>query len=115
MSLRARVVALIGSVLLFSVLMGTLVAGYEVRAALKAELAAGLGGARQTVASAFEDLPRSDHPARDVRQLVATFDGNRHVRAVLRAKDGRVVWLSHTQAPEQAPPSWFQHLLGPSP
>ncbi|MDB5445825.1 MAG: hypothetical protein JWQ97_1142 [Phenylobacterium sp.] len=115
MSLRARVVALIGAVLLVSMLMGTLVAGYQVRAALKAELAAGLGGARQTVERAFEDLPRSDHAPHDLRLLVATFDGNRHVRAALLAADGRTVWASRIEAPERPAPPWFQHLLGPSP
>src|SRR5258708_25956436 len=64
MSLRARVVALIAGVLLISMAAGTLLAGYQARAALRAELMAGLGRARQTVSSAFEDLPNSDHPAR---------------------------------------------------
>jgi two-component system sensor histidine kinase UhpB len=115
MSLRARVVALIGAVLLVSMLMGTLVAGYQAREALRAELAAGLGGARQTVNTAFEDLPHSGHPARDLRQLVATFDGNRHVRATLLTADGRAVSVSRTEAPERPAPRWFQQLLGPSP
>src|SRR5258708_2942384 len=115
MSLRARVVALIGAVLLVSMLMGTLVAGYQAREALRAELAAGLGGARQTVNPAFEDLPYSGHPARDLRQLVATFDGNRHVRATLLTADGRPASVSRTEAPDAAAPRWFQRLLGPSP
>jgi two-component system sensor histidine kinase UhpB len=115
MSLRARVVTLIAGVLLISILMGTLVAGYEARLALSGELAAGLGGARQTVASAFEDLPHSDHPARDLRQLVATFDGNRHVRARLLDADGRAVLGSRTPAPDRLAPPWFARLLGVTP
>ena len=115
MSLRARVVALIGTVLLVSMLMGALVAGYQARQALSAELAAGLGGARQTVNGAFEDLPKSDHPARDLRQLVATFDGNRHVQTTLLAADGRPAAASRTQTPGRRPPPWFRNLLGPTP
>jgi two-component system sensor histidine kinase UhpB len=95
--------------------MGTVVAGYEARQALSGELAAGLGGARQTVASAFEDLPHSDHPARDLRQLVATFDGNRHVRASLLDAQGRPVLASHTRAPDRPAPPWFARLLGATP
>ena len=115
MSLRVRVVALIGAVLLLSMLMGTLVAGYQARQSLSAELAAGLGGARQTVVGAFEDLPKSDHAARDLRQLVATFDGNRHVQATLLTADGRPASVSRTVTPGPRPPAWFRNLLGPTP
>jgi len=115
MSLRARVVGLIAGVLLISMAVGTLFAGYQARTALRAELQAGLGGARQTVSSAFEDLPNSDHADRDLRQLIATFDGNRHVQAILELGDGRAALAS--QAPSAVPPAprWFCKLLGPPP
>jgi len=115
MPLRLRVVLLIGLVLLGSMAMGALVAGYQVRRALSAELAAGLSGARQTAASAFEDLPQSDHPARDLRQLVATFDGNRHVRATLIDASGRPIWASRSDSPSALPPQWFRSLLRVTP
>ncbi len=115
MSLRARVVVLIGTVLLVSLLMGSFVAGYQVRETLSAELNAALGGARQTVDGAFEDLPKSDHAARDLRQLVATFDGNRHVQATLVTEAGRPAWVSRTQTPGRRAPSWFRDLLGAAP
>jgi two-component system sensor histidine kinase UhpB len=115
MSLRARVVALIAGVLLISLLLGAAAAGYQARKALSAELDAGLGGAQQTVNSAFEDLPNSDHPARDLRQLVATFDGNRHVRASLLTPDGRAALTSHTRSAGAPAPHWFGRLLGATP
>ena len=75
-----------------------------------------MSGARQTVASAFEDLGRSDHPARDLRQLVATFDGNRHVRAVLIDAQGRAAAASSVTRPALAGAgAWFARLLGPTP
>jgi two-component system sensor histidine kinase UhpB len=112
MPLRLRVVLLIGLVLLARMALGALVAGYQVRHVLSEELAAGLGGARQTAASAFEDLPQSDHPVRDLRQLVATFDGNRHVRATLVGPGGYPVWTSRTDSSGAPPPRWFRYLLG---
>lgn len=115
MSLRARVVALIGGVLLLSMLLGALVAGVETRVTLKAELAAGMDGAQQTVASALQDLPKSDHSTRDLRQLIATFDGNRHVRAALAGPDGRPMLASRTETPDRPAPRWFRRLLGPDP
>jgi two-component system sensor histidine kinase UhpB len=115
MSLRTRVVALIGLVLAAGVLLGSAFAGFEARHALKAELASGLNGGARTVASAFEDLPNSDHPERDLRQLVATFDGNRHVRAVLTRPGSRIALVSHMAAQPHPAPAWFARLLGPPP
>lgn len=115
MSLRTRVVILIGLVLLAGVLVGSAFAGFEARRALAAELSAGLTGGDQTVESAFEDLPRSIHPERDLRQLVATFDGNRHVRAALIGPDASVVAASRVTHPSKQVPNWFARLLGPEP
>ena len=111
MALRVRIIVVIGLVLVLAMALGTLVAGYEVRRALSAELAAGMGGARQTAIDAFEDLPQSDHPARDLHALVETFDGNRHVRATLLRADGQVAALSRAQGSLPLAPQWFRGLL----
>jgi two-component system sensor histidine kinase UhpB len=111
MPLRLRVILLIALVLLSSMTLGAVVAGVQARRVLNAELKAGLIGAQQTVASAYEDLPQSEHPARDLRQLVATFDGNRHVQASLIAPDGHVAVTSRTEEVGRAPPAWFARLL----
>ena len=113
MSLGPRVViaiALVHGPLLGSV-AGVGLAGWQAKWALRAELAAALAGARQTVASAYEDLPRSDHPARDLRQLVATFDGNLHLAATLVDAHGDVIFASHV-SPALGAPRWFRDLLG---
>ena len=101
--------------LIVSLTLGTVVAGCRTKQALRAELGAGLTGAAQTVASAFEDLPNSDHPMRDLRQLVKTFDGNRHVHATLLDGDGRTVFVSQTRMTGSSAPPWFRNLLGPAP
>jgi two-component system sensor histidine kinase UhpB len=111
MSLRIRVVASIVFVLLLGSVVGLGVAGWQAKRALREELAAALVGGRQTVASAFEDLPRSDHPARDLRQLVATFDGNRHLAALLVDAAGHTVFASRAASASPAP-VWFHDLLG---
>jgi len=115
MTLRTRIVALIGLVLLVSVLLGAAVAGYEAHRTLQAELDAALTGGQQTALSAFEDLPRSDHAGRDLRQLVATFDGNRHLRALLVDAAGRPVAVSAAPGRVSPAPAWFARLLGPAP
>jgi two-component system sensor histidine kinase UhpB len=111
MSLRTRVVIAIALVLLLGSVAGVGVAGWQAKWALRAELAAALAGARQTVASAYEDLPRSDHPARDLRQLVATFDGNLHLEATLVDDRGDLIYASRV-SPALLAPRWFRELLG---
>jgi two-component system sensor histidine kinase UhpB len=112
MSLRLRVLVAIALVLIVSSAVGIGLAGWQAGQSLREEFAAALTGGRQTVESAFEDLPRSDHPARDLRQLIATFDGNRHVAASLYAADGRLLLTSHS-TPVRAAPAWFAALFHP--
>jgi len=112
MSLRLRVLTAIAAVLLIGAAAGVMFALWDVRHTLREELAAAMLGGRQTVASAFEDLPRSDHANRDLRQLIDTFDGNRHVCATLITPQGAqiasVPYRSDTQ-----PPGWFTAILEP--
>ena len=82
------------------------------RSDLAEELLAARTGGLQTVRSAFEDLPQSDHPQRDLRQLVATFNGNRHLAAALLDRDRRIRMVSRAELPRTAAPRWFAHLLG---
>ena len=115
MSLRSRVVALVAGVLLFGLGLGAFVAGYQAKHALAAELTAGLLGGEQTVRSAFEDLGNSDHQPRDLRQLIATFNGNRHVEASLLNAEGGVIQTSQIMTLPAAAPAWFVQLLGRPP
>jgi two-component system sensor histidine kinase UhpB len=108
MSLRLRVLAAIALVLLLAVTAGTALAGLEARRSLRAELTAAVAGGRQTVNSAYEDLPHSDHPGRDMRQLLSTFDGNRHLTAALVDVRGHAL-LTSTSAPGgPRAPRWFR-------
>lgn len=114
MSLQTRIVVLVAGVLFVSVALGSVFAGVQARRALDAEIRAAMLGGAQTVQSAYEDLPHSDHPARDLAQLAATFDGNRHVQARLRDGSGRTERVSTAPPPAGAPaPEWFRRLIAP--
>ena len=112
MSLRLRVLTAIACVLLLGAAVGGVFALWDAKRTLRDELAAAMLGGRQTVDSAFEDLPRSDHPDRDLRQLIATFDGNRHVRARLISPSGAPIASTPYRAATAAP-TWFAGLLDP--
>jgi two-component system sensor histidine kinase UhpB len=113
MSLRGRVMALVALMLLISVSIYVAISWNGARSDLAAELGAARIGGLQTVRSAFEDLPRSDHPQRDLRQLVATFDGNRHLTAAVVDPRGRVRIRSQGAMPATPAPAWFAASIRP--
>ena len=113
MSLRGRVIALVALMLLASVSIYIVISWNSARTDLGAELAAARTGGLQTVQSAFEDLPRSDHQERDLRQLVATFNGNRHLSATVQSSSGRIVIVSSAALPRTPAPDWFAASLRP--
>ena len=115
MTLRTRVMLLIGLVLGLGIVLGAVLAGLEARSTLQAELRAGLVGGEQTVRSTFEEIRRSDHADHDLREVIATFNGNRHVRAQLIAPDGAVMAQSIDQQAVRPAPAWFAQMLGSPP
>ncbi|WP_420136263.1 histidine kinase [Sphingomonas sp.] len=110
MSLRIRVIALFALALVASLILGAMVVGYHVRKELATELEAAMAGAKRSAAATFEDLPRSDHPLRDLHQLVQTFDGNRHVRLSLVAANGQTL-VSSQPGDSAVAPAWFSRLV----
>jgi len=113
MSLRGRVIGLVALMLLVSVSVYVAISWEGTRSDLAAELDAARTGGLQTVRSAFEDLPRSDHPQRDLRQLIATFDGNRHLTAAVLDASGNIRIASMAAMPRRAAPAWFADSLRP--
>lgn len=104
---------LVGLMLLISVSVYVAISWSNARSNLAAELGAARLGGLQTVRSAFEDLPRSVHPHRDLWQLVATFNGNRHVEASVVDRDGKLQLVSAPVLPRRRAPAWFESLLRP--
>jgi two-component system sensor histidine kinase UhpB len=113
MSLRGRVMTLVALMLLISVSIYVAISWNGARSDLAAELGAARTGGLQTVRSAFEDLPRSDHSERDLRQLVATFDGNRHLTAAVVDLSGRIRMTSGAAMPIKPAPTWFAAAIRP--
>jgi two-component system sensor histidine kinase UhpB len=110
MSLRLRILLAFVAVLASGLALGLGLAGWEARGWLRDELwTAQLSGHLQ-VARAYVDLPNHPEPSRRLEGLIATFDGNRHLQALLEAPDGHVIAAS--ESPRAAPPpAWFERLL----
>ena len=56
-----------------------------------------------------------DDQAKELRRLVATFNGNRHVRATLLDAQGQQAAASDLFVPTQSVPDWFLRLIGSRP
>ncbi|MGH6957118.1 MAG: histidine kinase [Caulobacteraceae bacterium] len=110
MSLRLRIVAAIFLVLATGSGVGLALAGWHARQWLREELTSAQGSGRLAVRRAFADLPAERRPVRELAALVATFDGDRHLRALLIDARGATVAASRPAA-SPSPPAWFRTLL----
>jgi two-component system, NarL family, sensor histidine kinase UhpB len=112
MALRMRLTALVALVLLASLACGSLLVGWHAASSVQTELHAALDVGANTIRNGFDDLAGADDRARELRRLVATFNGNRHVRAALLDAQGREITASELFVPTQRVPAWFLWLIG---
>src|SRR5271163_1113288 len=83
MPLRLRLIALIGVVLVVSLAGGSVLVGWHAARSVRTELRAALDVGAKTIRNGIDRAAGTDDGASWLRQLVATFNGNRHVRATL--------------------------------
>ncbi len=79
---------------------------------MDAALSVGEHTVRTVVPYIDPHLDRNGTDAAELRQLIGTFDGNRHLRALLIGKDGQVLASSSLAVPPEPVPAWFVHLIG---
>ena len=113
MSLRVRLIALTVLVLVASLVLGGVLAVWHAAQSVRTELAASLEVGGQGLRNAVEDLADVPDPADDAARLVATFNGNRHVRALLVDRIGAAVASSRPLRPADPVPTWFLWAVGP--
>ena len=112
MPLRMRLIALIGVVLLVSLASGSVLVGWHAANSVRTELRAALDVGTKTIRNGIDEVDRSDDRASELRHLVATFNGNRHVRATLLDGQGQPIAASALLVPKQSVPAWFRRLIG---
>jgi two-component system sensor histidine kinase UhpB len=111
MPLRVRLIALIGLVLLVSLACGSVLVAWRAANSVRIELRAALDVGAKTVRNETEEPGDADAS----RRLIATFNGNRHVRATLLDVSDRPVAASELLTPTQPVPDWFRDLIGDEP
>lgn len=112
MPLRVRLIALIGSVLLVSLACGSVLVGWHAARSVRTELRAALDVGTKTIRNGIDELVGADDRASELRHLVATFNGNRHVRATLLDVRDQPIAVSHLFVPKEPGPDWFRYLIG---
>jgi two-component system sensor histidine kinase UhpB len=113
MSLRIRLLISIGCALLASFALSAALACWHAASSVRTELAAAMEVGAQTVRNGIEDFDESAPLAGEAARLVATFDGNRHVRAALLSPTGVVTAQSRPLLPDDPVPRWFIWLVAP--
>jgi len=115
MSLRFRLIGLVCLVLLISLALGAAIAYSNASRSVRTEMRAALLVGRQTIENAVERLQSARDPLRDLDYLVASFNGNRHLRVRLSGEAAAAA----TPAPEKAAlggvPAWFVRVIGVAP
>jgi two-component system sensor histidine kinase UhpB len=110
MSLQWRVLGSIGLLLVLTLMCGGTYLVLHARSAVRTEVHTAFHGAERSV----RDIVRSnvEHTV-TLRQVVASFEGQRHVRAALVNEDGRVIVQSRISPLDASAPDWFVALTTP--
>ena len=111
MPLRVRLIVLIGLVLVISLAGGAMLVAWRAAHSVQTELRAALDVGTKTIRNGYDDIAGTDDRAKELRRLVATFNGNRHVRATLLDAKGNPAAMSELFPPTQSVPSWFVRLI----
>jgi two-component system sensor histidine kinase UhpB len=115
MSLRLRLISLCCAVLAVSLLLAGVVAYATASRSVRTEMRAAFLVGRQTIDGALERLRGSDDPTRDLKALVASFAGNRHLRVQLSGNRPALVAPPVERSALGHVPGWFVGLVGGQP
>jgi two-component system sensor histidine kinase UhpB len=111
MPLRVRLIVLVGLVLLISLAGGSVLVAWRAAHSVRTELRAALDVGTKTIRNGYDDIAGADDRAKEMRRLVATFNGNRHVRATLLDAAGNTEARSELFPPTRPVPGWFTRLI----
>ena len=114
MTLRMRLIGSVAVGLAISVAFGAALTWMAARNSVATELTAALAVGEQTARATVDRLQRSTEPRNDLLRLIATFDRDRHLRAVLRG-DGSWEFASTLATEEGDVPEWFVRAIAPEP
>ena len=111
MTLRHRLIALIALVLPLSLLAGGLLTYWHAVRKVETEMTAALAFGESSVRDAITSMTPASDPAQFLARVVATFNGERHLRVSHTGSDGTIVFSSQVSRPSDPPPAWLVRML----
>jgi hypothetical protein len=109
MSLRFRLIGLVCLILVGSLAFGSVIACRTASRSVQTEMHAALLVGRQTIENVVERLQNAADPKNDLRDLIASFKGNRHLRVWLVGDAAAIAKPSVEKSPFGGVPFWFTH------
>lgn len=110
MSLQFRILGAIAALLLLTLVSGGALLSLHARSMVEREVRTAFEGARNSVHDTLES--DVEHTV-TLRQVVASFQGQRHVRAALINENGKVIVKSEIGHIADPAPDWFARLMRP--
>jgi two-component system, NarL family, sensor histidine kinase UhpB len=114
MSLRQRLILSITLALVAALAFGSALAFWHAAHQVRTEMQAAMAVSEHIVKNAIEDTKQTDRH-RDLERLIAEFNGNRHLRAVLVDESGKELSASSPELPDTRAPDWFNRALTGTP
>ncbi len=111
MSIQRRLAISITLVLLFSLIVGFVLTYEHVISKVRTELQAAIAVGDYTALNDVNDGDEQVDPGKKLRRIVAEFNGDRHLKAILCAPDGKMLAQSKLLPPEDPAPDWFYRLV----
>jgi two-component system sensor histidine kinase UhpB len=115
MSLQRQLIVSVILVLMISLAIGACLSYEHAVSKVRVEMVAALDVGRHVVGNAVDDTDERVDPARRLRLLVADFNGDRHIRAVLRNRAGQIVAQSAILPPDDPTPQPIYALVATAP
>jgi two-component system, NarL family, sensor histidine kinase UhpB len=115
LSVRLQLILLTTLVLLVSLLLGGLLTYGYARSKVRAEMHAAMAVGQRMARNAIADAGLNPDPDRELRQLVADFDGDRHLQVSWVDGAGRTIASSKLAPPPEPVPDWLYRLLAGEP
>ena len=115
MSLRFRLIALVCLALVVSLALGGVTAWVNASRSVRNEMRSALMFGRQTIESGIERLQQAADPSRGLDELVASFEGNRHLRVRFAGLAEAVATPVVESPPFGVVPNWFVRIIRVAP
>jgi len=112
MSLRYRLILAIALLLLVSLTLGGGLAWLHAVRSVETEMDAALAVGEHTVGTVVPYIDKDSDDAAELRRMIGTFDGDRHLRAVLIDNSGKIAASSSLMIPPETVPRWFVRAIG---